>query len=170
MQSHEQSIQSHELSVQSHEQSIQSHKQSIQSHELSIHSHEQSIQSHKQSIQSHELSIHSHKQSIQSTKQSIQSTKPYTLLSTIQLEWKIKGVKQNIENKGNTLSDPFYVGLYKCQGYIEWNCLNADKVGVFICIMKGAYDDKLHWLIRYKYTLILLNHININNNYETLLK
>ncbi|KAI6660629.1 hypothetical protein LOD99_10361 [Oopsacas minuta] len=84
-------------------------------------------------------------------------------LSTGQLEWKIKGVKQKIQNYDYTYSDPFYVGLYKCQGNILWNRWNA---GVSICIMKGGYDDKLHWPIRYKYTLILLNHINSNNNYE----
>ncbi|KAI6646816.1 TNF receptor-associated factor 1-like [Oopsacas minuta] len=83
-----------------------------------------------------------------------------------QLEWKIKGVKQKIENKEDTYSDPFYVGLYKCQGYIQWNRMNTFEVGVFIFIMKGDYDDKLHWPIRYKYTFILLNHINSNNNYE----
>ncbi|KAI6661281.1 TNF receptor-associated factor 4-like [Oopsacas minuta] len=87
-------------------------------------------------------------------------------LSTGQLEWKIKGVKQKIENKEYTYSDPFYVGLYKCQGCIEWNWLNLGRAYVYICIMKGGYDDKLHWPIRYKYTFILLNHINSNNNYE----
>ncbi|KAI6661195.1 TNF receptor-associated factor 4-like isoform X1, partial [Oopsacas minuta] len=46
-------------------------------------------------------------------------------LSTGQLEWKIKGVKQKIQNKEDTYSDPFYVGLYKCQGCIRWNCLNT---------------------------------------------
>ncbi|KAI6656670.1 TNF receptor-associated factor 3, partial [Oopsacas minuta] len=88
----------------------------------------------------------------------------YTPLPTGQLEWKIKGVKQKIENEENTYSDPFYVGLYKCQGYILWNWLNAGKACVSIHIMKGGYDDKLHWPIRYKYVLILLNHINSNNN------
>ncbi|KAI6661674.1 TNF receptor-associated factor 4-like, partial [Oopsacas minuta] len=83
-----------------------------------------------------------------------------------QLERIITGVKQKIENKENTFSDPFYVGLYKCQGNVLWNSWNADIVGVSIYIMKGGYDDKLHWPIKYKYTLILLNHINSNNNYE----
>ncbi|KAI6661703.1 TNF receptor-associated factor 4 [Oopsacas minuta] len=90
----------------------------------------------------------------------------HTFLSIEQLEWKIQGVKQKIENKGNTYSDPFYLGLYKCQGCIQWNRMNTGKVAVYIHIMKGAYDDKLHWPIRYKYTLILLNHINSNNNYK----
>ncbi|KAI6650763.1 TNF receptor-associated factor 6-like isoform X3 [Oopsacas minuta] len=90
----------------------------------------------------------------------------HSSLSTGQLEWKIKGVKQKIQNKENTYSDQFYVGLYKCQGYIQWNSDNTGKVGFFIHIMKGDYDDKLHWPIRYKLTFILLNHINKNNNYE----
>ncbi|KAI6661692.1 TNF receptor-associated factor 4 [Oopsacas minuta] len=90
----------------------------------------------------------------------------YSTLPTGQLEWKITGVKQKIENEEYTYSDPFYVGLYKCQGCIECNWLNLGKLYVSICIMKGGYDDKLHWPIRYKYTLILLNHINSNNNYK----
>ncbi|KAI6657014.1 TNF receptor-associated factor 3 [Oopsacas minuta] len=90
----------------------------------------------------------------------------HTSLPTGQLEWKIIGVKQKIQNKENTFSDPFYVGLYKCQGKIKWNSLNTGKVGVYISILKGGYDNKLHWPIRYKRTLIILNHINSNNNYE----
>ncbi|KAI6658683.1 hypothetical protein LOD99_11000 [Oopsacas minuta] len=87
----------------------------------------------------------------------------YTPLPPGQLEWKITGVKQKIQNYEDTYTDPFYVALYKCQGHIRWNCYT---VGVYIYIMKGGYDDKLHWPIRYKYTLIVLNHINSNNNYE----
>ncbi|KAI6660810.1 hypothetical protein LOD99_10207 [Oopsacas minuta] len=87
-----------------------------------------------------------------------------------QLEWKIKGVEQKIENQEDIYSDPFYVGLYKCQGKIQWNRWNENTVYVSIFIMKGAYDYKLHWPIRYKCTLILLNRINSNNNYKHNLK
>ncbi|KAI6655963.1 hypothetical protein LOD99_1697 [Oopsacas minuta] len=41
----------------------------------------------------------------------------------------------------------------------------ADKVGVFICIMNGACNDKLHWPIKYKSTFILFNQINNQNNF-----
>ena len=37
------------------------------------------------------------------------------------LEWKIKGVKQKIEKKEDICTDPFYVGMYKCQGEIVWD-------------------------------------------------
>ncbi|KAI6659429.1 hypothetical protein LOD99_10809 [Oopsacas minuta] len=74
----------------------------------------------------------------------------YTPLSTGHLEWKINGVRQKIENREIIFTDPFYVGTE----------------AVYIHIMKGGYDDKLHRPIRYKYTLILLNHTNSNNNYE----
>ena len=80
------------------------------------------------------------------------------------LEWKVKEVKQKIRNKEVTYSDPFYVGLYKCQGSIEWDCKNTGRVGVFIHIMKGDFDDKLHWPIRYKYTFILINQISSKDN------
>ena len=80
------------------------------------------------------------------------------------LEWKVEEVKQRIQNKGDTYSDPFYIGLYKCQGSIEWDCKNTERVGVFIQIMSGDFDAKLHWPIRYKYTIILINQINSEDN------
>ena len=88
----------------------------------------------------------------------------YTQLPTGRLEWKVEGIKQKIQNKEYTYSDPFYVGLYKCQGCIEWDYNNAGKVGVFIHIMKGDFDDKLHWPIRYKRTIVLINQINSKDN------
>ena len=30
--------------------------------------------------------------------------------------------------------------------------------------MRGDFDDKLHWPIRYKYTFVLINQINIKDN------
>ena len=85
-----------------------------------------------------------------------------TLASTGQLEWKIKGVKQKIEKKEDTYSGPFYVGLYKCQGNIYWD---TGKVGCFICIMKGEFDDKLKWpfIVRYKFVLFNQNRNEDNH-------
>ena len=80
------------------------------------------------------------------------------------LEWKVEGVKQKIQNKEETYSDPFYVGLYKCQGRIHWDYNNTGNVWVSIHIMKGDFDDKLHWPIRYKRTIILTNQINSKDN------
>ena len=94
-------------------------------------------------------------------------TTTFTLLSSLptgRLEWNIKGVKQGIRNKEQTYSDPFYVGFYKCQGYISWNSGNLGYVAVWMCIMKGNFDDKLHWPIRYKYTFVLINQINSKDN------
>ena len=80
------------------------------------------------------------------------------------LEWKVEGVKQKIQNKEETYSDPFYVGLYKCQGSIHWDIVNLGNVFVAIHIMKGDFDDKLHWPIRYKCTIILTNQNNSKDN------
>ena len=55
-------------------------------------------------------------------------------LASGQLDWKIKGVKQKIEKKEDTHSEPFYVGLYKCQGNIRWDRSNTGRVGCFIYI------------------------------------
>ena len=91
-----------------------------------------------------------------------------TLLSQLptgRLEWNVEGVKQKIQNKVRSYSDPFYVGLYKCQGKIEWNYRNTENIGLFINIMKGEFDAKLLWPIRYKYTFILINQINRQDDF-----
>ena len=88
-----------------------------------------------------------------------------TLASTGQLEWKIKGLKQKIEKKGNSFTDPFYVGLYKCQGYIEWDFNNTGKVACFICIMKGEFDYKLKWPFIYRFKFVLSNQNRNEDNH-----
>ena len=85
-------------------------------------------------------------------------------LPTGRLEWNIKGVKQKIQNKVRTYSDPFYVGFYRCQGCIDWDYSYSGYIGGYICILKGDFDDKLHWPIRYKYTFVLINQINSEDN------
>ena len=88
-----------------------------------------------------------------------------TLLSTGQLEWKIRGIKQKIETKEYSYSDPFYVGLYKCQGCIEWDRNNTGKLGCFIYIMKGEFDEKLKWPFIYRMEFVLLNQ-NSNKDHH----
>ena len=85
-------------------------------------------------------------------------------LPTGRLEWNVKEVKQKIENKDKTDSDPFYVGLYKCQSIISWNFDNTGNVGIFIHIMRGDFDEKLDWPIRYRRTLVLINQIHDKDN------
>ena len=87
-----------------------------------------------------------------------------SFLPTGRLEWNIQGVKQKIQNKQTTHSDPFYVGLYKCQCSIIRDLLNERNVGVYIHVMRGDFDDKLHWPIRYKYTFVLINQSNSKDN------
>ena len=83
------------------------------------------------------------------------------LFPTGRLEWNIQGVKQKIQNKETTFSDPFYVGLYKCQCSIDLGWIN---VVVLIHVMRGDFDDKLYWPIRYKYTFVLINQSNSKDN------
>ena len=80
-----------------------------------------------------------------------------SLQPTGRIEWNIQGVKQKIQKTETTYSDPFYVGLYKCQCSIDWDWMNGGYVIVYIHIMRGDFDDKLHWPIRYKYTYVLIN-------------
>ena len=91
-------------------------------------------------------------------------TSIYPQLPKGKLEWTVEGVKQEIRNKEETYSDPFYVGLYKCEICICWDFGIGGNVFVRIYIMKGDFDDKLHWPIRYKCTIILTNQINSKDN------
>ena len=88
-----------------------------------------------------------------------------TLVSTGHLDWKIKGVKQKIRGGNTSYSDPFYVGLYKCQGYIVWDYNNTGKVVCFICIMKGEFDDKLKWPFIYRYKFVLFSQNRNEDNH-----
>ena len=81
------------------------------------------------------------------------------------LELKISGVKNRISQKECTYSDPFYVGLYKFQGCIEW-VRNDNYAGVFLSIMKGELDDILKWPIRYKYSMVIISQLDDKHNYE----
>ena len=87
------------------------------------------------------------------------------VVSSGRLEWKISSVKSNIDKKAHTLSDPFYVGLYQCQGGIQWNFKNSGKVACSICVMKGKYDDKLKWPFISRYKFVLLNQNSREDDY-----
>ena len=39
-------------------------------------------------------------------------------------------------------------------------------VGLYICFMKGKWDNALKWPIRYKYSMVLINQLDGKNNYE----
>ena len=86
-------------------------------------------------------------------------------LASGQLEWKITGVKQKIEKKEDTFTDPFYVGLYKCLGCIRWDYNNTGEVGCFIRIMKGEIDDELKWPFIYRFKFVLFNQNRNEDNH-----
>ena len=117
----------------------------------------------------HELSIANEKIAVQESQVAILEKQIASLTTTLlsqlptgRLEWNIEGVKQKIQNRDYIFSDPFYVGLYKCQGCMYILC--GGYVGGYIYIMKGDFDDKLHWPIRYKYNFVLINQINSKDN------
>ena len=102
---------------------------------------------------------------ILSVKQDFNELKKTIPTSTGRLEWKIKRVKRRIETKQTSYSDPFNVGLYKCQGCIVWDSKNSSKLGCFICIMKGEYDDKLKWPFIFRYKFFLINQNRNEDDY-----
>ena len=64
------------------------------------------------------------------------------------------------DREQRTYSDTFYVGLSS----VRVSFWNHDNLGVFIHIMIGDFDEKLHWPIRYKHTFVLINQVNSKDN------
>ena len=124
--------------------------------------HELSIANDKIAVQELQVAVLEKQNSDKDTQIASLTTNFYPPLPIGRLGWEIKGVKQKIQNKLRTYGDPFYVGLYKCYGYIFW----GGYVGVRGCIniVRGDFDDKLRWPIRYKYTFVLINQINSKDN------
>ena len=83
-----------------------------------------------------------------------------------EFKWKIGGVKNKLFKKETTFSDPFYVGMYKFGAYIDWS--GTEKyIGIFLEIMKGEWDDKLKWPLRYRYSISLINQSDKGNKIKT---
>ena len=99
---------------------------------------------------------------------SVKDLKISTALSSLQptgrLEWTVKGFGRKSETEETTYSDPFNVGFYKFECSINFGDFEGD-VGVYIHIMRGDFDDKLHWPIRYKYTFVIINQTNSKDNF-----
>ena len=87
------------------------------------------------------------------------------LMTRGSLEWKINEIQNNISENISAYSVPFYVGLYKFQGCVEWNETEY-YLGIFLHIIKGEWDDKLKWPIKYRYSIALVNQLDAKNNYE----
>ena len=84
------------------------------------------------------------------------------------VQLKISGIRNKISENENTFSDPFYVGLYRFQCYVRWvSTQNENYISLYNCIMKGEWDDTLEWPIRYKCSMVLINQLDVNDNYET---
>ena len=81
------------------------------------------------------------------------------------LEWEISGVNGKIQRDDNTFSDPFYVGLYKFQAQILWK-EERNYVGLYLHILKGKMDDTLKWPIKYKFSMVLINQLDVRHNFE----
>ena len=80
------------------------------------------------------------------------------------LKWEVTNVEDKIKNKMKSYSEPFNIGFYKFQGYIEWD-RDEGYVSIYICIMRGNWDGTLKWPLRYKCKISLNNPIDKAQNY-----
>ena len=72
-------------------------------------------------------------------------------------EMKIVDVSHKMEHKEETNSEPFFVGHYKFQLSIQWDCEHNGDIGCFVSIMKGYWDDSLAWPVRYKFRFSIVS-------------
>ena len=63
-------------------------------------------------------------------------------------------------------SNPFYIGQYKCQCKIVWShATSKSKIGCFISVVKGKFDEDLQWPFMYQVKFKLHNQTMNGNNH-----
>ena len=72
-------------------------------------------------------------------------------------------INSKISKGETTYTDPFYVGLYRCRTRIDLG-VKTGFMSCFLCIMKGEWDDKLVWPVRFKLQIALLNRESGRSN------
>ena len=81
-------------------------------------------------------------------------------------EWTICGVDDKIVRRERCYSDPFNVGLYKFQAFVDWNVQGSRKcIGLYTNIMRGESDERLDWPLMYRATVSLKNLLSQGGNY-----
>ena len=85
----------------------------------------------------------------------ISSLKPFR-----EFVWKISEMNLVINQRKEVYSDPFYVGYYKCQGFINWMLKDGKYfMGCFLAILKGEWDDNLKWPFVHNLKITLVSQV-----------
>ena len=53
--------------------------------------------------------------------------------------------------------------MYKFRASINWD--SGGYISIYLCILKGKWDNNLVWPLRYKYTIELVNQLDEEDNY-----
>ena len=85
----------------------------------------------------------------------ISSLKPFK-----EFVWKISEMNSVIYLRKEVYSDPFYVGYYKCLGFINWMVIDGTYfMGCYLSILKGEWDDNLKWPFLYNLKITLVSQV-----------
>ena len=95
----------------------------------------------------------------------VESHRTFCPMRTVKCEYCSNGVKACGILYWIIQVSRFYIGLYKFQGCVKWNETEY-YLGIFLHIIKGEWDDKLKWPIKYRYSIALVNQLDAKNNYE----
>ena len=77
-----------------------------------------------------------------------------SIIPTHSFEFKITNLNSKMANRESTQTNPFYVGLYKCQIYFTWG---LKSLGCHMAVLMGEWDEYLKWPFRFKLEIKLLN-------------
>ena len=78
------------------------------------------------------------------------------------IEWNIYHIGKILQNEESVYSNPFYVGFYKMQASFDFE---DRKLGCFIHILSGQWDEDLTWPLRYRYCIVLHKSENGKENF-----
>ena len=83
----------------------------------------------------------------------------------------IPGLREKLKRDQTCRSKEFYVGLYNFQAIIYPRKNNEEKLGIFIQIVRGQFDDKLVWPFSGRISFTLMSQINetnsVTNSFDT---
>ena len=85
--------------------------------------------------------------------------------------YEITGLREKLKINQTYRTKEFYVGLYNFQATVYPRMNNEEKLGIFIQIVSGHFDDKLVWPFSGRISFTLMSQVNetnsVTNSFDT---
>ena len=100
------------------------------------------------------------KTQIQDTKKQLKEVETEMKYTCGGIVFELPGIQEKLKSNRTYQITEFYAGLYKFQGTIRSKHNNENKIGVFVQIQKGKFDDDVIWPFCGKISISLVNKID----------